>query len=109
MTSPDQVFPDANGWIEGLDSAPKDETILVCVAETNDDGSIDYNHSTAWWHEDDGEWLHDFMREPTHWKPLDLPVAYESSTTVSDPGYSANTTVATSATYTIGPPRFNVK
>ena len=86
--------PDANGWIAGMESAPKDEMILVCVPSSTEDGETDYIHSLAWWVEEadvesersrwDGEWRYIDMPgagdlDPTHWKPLNLPVEYAVS------------------------------
>ena len=79
--------PDKNSWIEGMDHADKDDLILVCVPCATEDGLDDYQHAIAWWNPDDnrwdGEWRYVDMPgagdlEPTHWKPLDLPITYEA-------------------------------
>lgn len=98
FTNPNIV--DANGWIEGMETAPKEQSILVVIPCTTEDGEPDYIHSIAWWVEPeekmsgtrdgywDGEWRYTSRfegeevialgdLEPTHWKPLDLPVAYQ--------------------------------
>ena len=84
--------PDTNGWIKGLEDAPKDEMILACVPSTDDDGEPDYIHGLAWWDEETNRWDGDFhyldlpgaeALEPSHWKPLNLPVEFEEEADVA--------------------------
>ena len=88
---------DANGWIKGMGSAPKDEPIQVVIPY---DGDC-FEHAIAYWLESedvspedgggywDGEWRHldtdsDLpTTDPTHWKLLDLPGEYEMAEAVA--------------------------
>jgi hypothetical protein len=68
--------PDANGWIKGIESAPKDEQILVCIP-TEEGVEI----CTALWDEDAEMWSYDSWEQatPTHWTHIVAPVEYETA------------------------------
>jgi len=79
------MTPDKNGWIAGIESAPKDDGIFVFIPFVDEDGEQVYDHSMAWYLAEEGRWDGEWRytdiaalatAEPTHWKPLDTPEDY---------------------------------